>query len=61
MILTTSTSKTKDVITGDNTGWIAIVKVTGGDEDPDKGKKDKAYDGKLGDRGFGTVLTVIRR
>jgi hypothetical protein len=57
VILTNSASKTKDVITGDNAG-IAIVKVTG--DDPDK-KKDKAYDGKLGDGGFGTVLAVVRR
>ena len=55
MILTNTASKTKDVISGDNAGF-AIVKVTGGDDDPDNGKKDKAYDGKLGDRGFGTVL-----
>jgi hypothetical protein len=60
VILTTSASKTKDVITGDNAG-IAIVKVMGGDEDPDKGKKDRPYDGKLGDRGFGTVLGFVRR
>jgi len=60
VILTNMASKTKDVISGDNAG-IAIVKVMGGDEDPDKGKKDRPYDGKLGDRGFGTVLSVVRR
>lgn len=51
VILTTSASKTKDTITGDVAG-MAVVRVSGGD-DP---KKPRPYDGKLGDRGFGTVV-----
>ena len=54
VLLTTHASKgPKDVITGDVVG-IAIVRVAGGDDD--QPKKLKAYDGTLGDRGFGTVV-----
>ena len=69
VILTTSASKSKDVITGDNVGF-AVVRVSQGSDEgdgKDKDKKDgkdkdsKGFDGKLGNGGFGTVLSVVRR
>jgi hypothetical protein len=54
VILATSASRTKDVITGDVAG-VAILRVAARDDDHDRGK-GKSYDGKLGDRGFGTVI-----
>jgi len=71
VILTSSATKTKDVITGNVVG-IAILRVSppGRDHDRDRGddrgrddgaRKTKAFDGRLGDAGFGTVVGLRDR